>query len=255
MSGGDYGFKVPVSGQKIPRGWFAALVRFVNSLILRGDGTWTQVSRDESGTSITLTAAAIEALTRPASGAPGSGSNQDLVISVSGNTATIGLSGSTATAQLVGTGSVSVTGNTSGRIEIGVSGGTSGGSSYPVWGSLITDSITPSWDSTYEHMDPEIMPASGYLEIQFYPAIDLSESQQERVTQCRVFVDAREVWDYQRTIALASSDSSPVPVILHDEQAHTDVIPVHSGSTVTATYYDNTGEPPPLYFNLYKDLS
>lgn len=57
-------FPVPVSGEKIPHGWFANLVRFVNSLTLRGDGRYTMVSRNESGTTVTLTPAVKNAIER-----------------------------------------------------------------------------------------------------------------------------------------------------------------------------------------------
>ena len=64
-------FPVPVSGEKIPHGWFANLVRFVNSLTLRGDGRYTMVSRNESGTTVTLTPAVKNAIER-SGGTPGS---------------------------------------------------------------------------------------------------------------------------------------------------------------------------------------
>ena len=64
-------FPVPVSGEKIPHGWFANLVRFVNSLTLRGDGRFTMVSRNESGTTVTLTPAVKNAIER--SGTPPGG--------------------------------------------------------------------------------------------------------------------------------------------------------------------------------------
>ena len=71
---------------------------------------------------------------------------QDISASVTGVTATIELSGSTSAVNLVGTGSVTISGNTNGEIEIGVSGGTgtagfpnllsgstvSGGTNYPI---------------------------------------------------------------------------------------------------------------------------
>lgn len=63
-------FPAPVSGQPIPRGWFARLVRFMNTLILHGDGSYTQVKHTNDGTFVTLTPAAIDALNR-ASGRPG----------------------------------------------------------------------------------------------------------------------------------------------------------------------------------------
>lgn len=63
-------FPAPVSGQPIPRGWFARLVRFMNSLILHGDGSYTEVKHTDAGTFVTLTAAARDALDR-ATGRPG----------------------------------------------------------------------------------------------------------------------------------------------------------------------------------------
>lgn len=63
-------FPSPVSGQQIPRGWFARLVRFMNSLILHGDGSYTEVKHADAGTFVTLTAAARDALDR-ATGRPG----------------------------------------------------------------------------------------------------------------------------------------------------------------------------------------
>lgn len=66
-------FPVPISGEKIPHGWFANLVRFVNSLTLRGDGRYTMVSRNESGTTVTLTPAVKNAIERTGGTPPGSG--------------------------------------------------------------------------------------------------------------------------------------------------------------------------------------
>lgn len=66
-------FPVPVSGEKIPHGWFANLVRFVNSLTLRGDGRYTMVSRNESGTTVTLTPAVKNAIEHSGGTPPGSG--------------------------------------------------------------------------------------------------------------------------------------------------------------------------------------
>lgn len=65
-------FPVPVSGQKIPSGWFGRLVRFINSLVLRGDGSYLSVTHTPEGTFIAPTATLINALERtgraPASG-------------------------------------------------------------------------------------------------------------------------------------------------------------------------------------------
>ena len=59
-------FPVPVSGQPIPRGWFARLVLFINSLVLHGDNQYTQVNRTDAGTTITLTPSLINELTKAA---------------------------------------------------------------------------------------------------------------------------------------------------------------------------------------------
>ena len=116
-------FPVPVSGEKIPHGWFANLVRFVNSLTLRGDGRYTMVSRNESGTTVTLTPAVKNAIERtgtpPAAGGGASGIEAD----VTGGTASISLTGGTGSVKFVGSGNVSINENLSGEIEIAGGGG------------------------------------------------------------------------------------------------------------------------------------
>lgn len=171
MSGGDYGFKVPVSGQKIPHGWFAALVRFVNSLILRGDGRWTQVSRDESGTSITLTAAAIEALTRPAGGTPGGSGGLigfNLRSPAAGSAAILELvSGGTSSVTLSGANGVTVTGGTDGTILItGSTGGSSASLGFPdythvVW-RIDSDYPFPTFPASLQYAYPVWLIGSAF---------------------------------------------------------------------------------------------
>jgi len=68
-----FGFPVPVSNQSIPRGWFAALVRFMNSLLLRGDGRYFAVTHTTEGTTIKPTPALIQALERSGGAAPAAG--------------------------------------------------------------------------------------------------------------------------------------------------------------------------------------
>lgn len=55
-------FPVPSSGQPIPRGWFGRLVRFINSLILHGDGQYLTVKHTLDGQTITPTPALLQAL-------------------------------------------------------------------------------------------------------------------------------------------------------------------------------------------------
>ena len=69
----DDSFPVPVSGKPIQRGWFGALVRFVNSLRLRGDGRYFMVSRNLGGTTIQPSTALLQALDRSAGAAPSAG--------------------------------------------------------------------------------------------------------------------------------------------------------------------------------------
>lgn len=66
-------FPVPVTGQEIPRGWFARLVSFVNSLVLHGDKQYFCVTRSPSGTSITPTQKLIDLLSDRGGSAPASG--------------------------------------------------------------------------------------------------------------------------------------------------------------------------------------
>lgn len=69
----DDSFPVPASGKPIQRGWFGALVRFVNSLRLRGDGRYFLVSRNTGGTTIAPSNALIQALERSGGAAPSAG--------------------------------------------------------------------------------------------------------------------------------------------------------------------------------------
>lgn len=55
-------FPVPPSGHPIPRGWFGRLVRFINSLILHGDGQYLTVKHTLDGQTITPTPALLQAL-------------------------------------------------------------------------------------------------------------------------------------------------------------------------------------------------
>lgn len=67
-------FPVPVTGQPIPKGWFARLVNFMNGLILSGDGSYVEVNYGDKGATITLTAAAKNKLDRASGSPPGGGS-------------------------------------------------------------------------------------------------------------------------------------------------------------------------------------
>ena len=128
-------FPIPVSGQPIPRGWFARLVRFMNSLILRGDETYLSVKHTAEGTLIRPTNYLIEQLTKSGGTPGGTGAPQHLTVDVSSNTATIGLSGSTSTVDFVGTGAVTFSENIDGQIEVNVPGGTGGTVFFPDYGS------------------------------------------------------------------------------------------------------------------------
>ena len=141
-------FPVPVSGQPIPRGWFARLVSFINSLVLRGDNQYFAVSHSNAGTTIKPTKKLVDLLDARSGGTHASGSVQELSVSVTGGTATIALSGSTATVPVVAGSNVNITGNTNGEVVVSATGGTgtnlffpdyaaspvsiSGGTVYPV---------------------------------------------------------------------------------------------------------------------------
>lgn len=245
-------FPVPVSGQPIPRGWFARLVLFINSLVLHGDNQYTQVNRTDAGTTITLTPSLINELTKAA--APPSAAT----ITAAFDTNSVTLSVGAGSVTIVGTGSVTISGNTStGEIEIhGATSGGGGGSVYPVWGSLVAQSIVPSWDAANENMDPEILTNSGFLYVSLAHAVNVSENDKEQHIYCYVSVDGREVFAFQRDIELDSYVyGDPVPVTLSDYGQLTTMVPVAAGSTVTAHYYDSSGASPGLAFTLYKDTS
>lgn len=91
------------------------------SRVRPGDGI--MVKETPSGVIVSLAKKAIAGVNNTTGG----GTAQDISASVSGGTATIALSGSTSSVEIVGgtSGAVSITGNTNGQIEIDVQGGTS----------------------------------------------------------------------------------------------------------------------------------
>ena len=68
-------FAIPVSGQPIPRGWFARLVAFMNSLVLRGDNQYFLVSHSNAGTTISPSKKMVDLLNAAHAAAPSSGAN------------------------------------------------------------------------------------------------------------------------------------------------------------------------------------
>ena len=69
----------------------------------------------------------------------GGGTTQDISATVSGGTATVALSGSTSSVDIVGGSNVSITGNTNGQIEISATGGTSSGVGFPAYTSPLVE--------------------------------------------------------------------------------------------------------------------
>lgn len=85
-------------------------------------GNGINIRRTPSGTIIELQKQAETRQTLSGGG----GANQDITSTVAGGTAFVGLTGSTASAAFVGTGAVTISGNTNtGNIEINATGGTS----------------------------------------------------------------------------------------------------------------------------------
>ena len=119
----DDSFPVPVTGKPIQRGWFGALVRFVNSLRLRGDGRYFMVSRNLGGTTIQPSTALLQALDRPGGAAPsaGGGTTYGIEATIDGSTASVALvPGSTVTSlSLVPTAPVTLTAGADGELIIG----------------------------------------------------------------------------------------------------------------------------------------
>ena len=238
-------FPEPASGQQIPRGWFARLVRFMNTLVLHGDGSYTQVKHTDDGTFVTLTPAAIDALNRAGGSAPAAVANQDLSVSVSGNTATVSISGSTSAVQLVGTGDVNISGNTSGQIVFS-------GSAFPNWGNLSTQSITPIWDSAGQ-MTPIIFQYSGYLSIHIQPSTTSigTDGTQGRNLYCYLRIDNKQLFSFQRDYYMEKLQGGETETYLDITSQDSQLIPVCAGSTISGEYYDSLAATPALELILY----
>ena len=125
-------FPVPVSGQKIPGGWFARLVSFINSLVLHGDGQYLTVKHTQAGQTIAPTPALLQALGQRGAPPAAGGGADGIEAAVTGGTASITLTGGTGSVNITGTGAVTITGNTNtGDIEINATGGTAGSVGFP----------------------------------------------------------------------------------------------------------------------------
>ena len=126
-------FPVPVTGQVIPRGWFARLVAFMNSLVLHGDGQYLAVKHTMGGQTIAPTPALIQALGR-AGGTPGGGGS-GLQAAVTGGTASVSVSGSTALQIAPANANIQLSGGSNGELLIGASAMTG-----------LPDYASQSWD-------------------------------------------------------------------------------------------------------------
>ena len=241
-------FPVPVTGTPIPRGWLGRLVAFVNSLVLHGDKQYFAVEHGPNGTTITPTTALTNALSANAGTPPAAPTG--IEAAVSGGTATVTLTGGTGSVSFIGAGSVTITGGTNGEVVIGGSGG--GGSVYPVWGNLVAQDIVPTW--TGDDMDSFVLANSGYLKINAYPTIQLSDANNwSQEIYVYVYVDEKQVYSLQRNIGISSADT--ITFALTDGQHDSGLVPVCAGSTVSAKYYDSNSASPSLTFTLYKDVS
>lgn len=213
-------FPEPVSGQVIPRGWFGRLVRFINSLILHGDGQYLTVKHTLDGQTITPTPALLQALGN--GGAPpaaSGGAPQDISAAVSGGTLTLFLSGSTSAVRIVGAGAASIAQDPfTGDVTLSVSGG---GGSIPDW------TAEPAYSAT---LDPIVnlstvftASTSGYLQIyaNFY-----SGSADPQQLDLTVEIDGATFTVYSLYTefdSIAIGSGSPYSM------------PVAAGSTVTCT--------------------
>ena len=91
-------------------------------------GQGLKINRTPSGLVIELEKPAKETHSNTAGG---TGATQDISTTVSGGTASIGLSGSTSSVEIVGGSNVSITGNTNGQVVVSATGGTSSGVGFP----------------------------------------------------------------------------------------------------------------------------
>ena len=114
-------FPVPVSGQPIPRGWFARLVRFVNSLILRGDGSYLAVKHTPDGTLISPTPYLIDQLAQAGRAGGSGGGASGIAATVSGGTASVTASGSNPLIIVPANANIQLSVGTTGELMIGAS--------------------------------------------------------------------------------------------------------------------------------------
>lgn len=244
-------FSVPVTGEKIPRGWFAHLVFFINSLRLRTSSNLFCVNHTEGGTTIEPTPALIQALERAS--APVSGDiTSGLTATVSGGTASVAVSGSSPLKIIPGS-NIRLSGGTNGELIVSAE---SSLNYYPIWGDLGPATLQVDWGQpagNVSQITPIVLDYSGYLYIQCGPTISLNQSNgYSDWFTCFVYVDGQEVACFFKhsTFTLPSGMTDFEQTESFDQ---TQMIPVHLGSTVTAYWETHANIQPNLGLTLYYD--
>lgn len=171
--------------------------------------------------------------------ATGVGATQD-ISATTGNNPSIELSGSTSSVQFVGTGDVTISGNTNGQIEIGVSGGTEGGMPWPDWDRLVGNPISLSWTSGSPMVASHIVPQNAWLKLDFAPVFNLnSAAGYQGHIIFDVDADGEEIYRYDKIV-----ETDNTKLYIDDE--HTQMIPVKAGALLSFAYTGSgAGDPTP----------
>lgn len=183
----------------------------------------------------------------------GTGVAQDISASVSGGTATVAISGSTSSVEVVGGSNVSITGNTNGQVVVSATGGTAG---YPVWQNFTPQTLSEQWTNNNQTMSPIVLDYSGYLRISYTYSSYVHNDNPTFSEDVSVYVDGKHVWRRYPFFQLeAYYYGDTVPVTLQASDYDIKLIPVCAGSTVTATCNNLDDSVPSLYLELLHDTN
>ena len=183
----------------------------------------------------------------------GGGVAQNISATVSGNTATVALSGSTSSVEVVGGSNVSITGNTNGQVVVSATGGTAG---YPVWKNFTAEALSEQWTNNNKIMDPIVLDYSGYLRIGYVYHAYIHDGNPTFSEDVAVYIDGMYVWQKEPFFQLEARQSGDATAdVLTTSNYTVDLIPVCAGSTVTATCNNLDDSVPSLYLELLHDTN
>lgn len=201
-------------------------------------GNGINIRRTASGTIVELQK--VNTAPQTSGGGGGGGIVQDISATVSGNTATVALSGSTSHVDFVGTGDVTLSENADGEVEINCTGGTGGGG---------TAAVFPDLSNPIEDIEFDVTHAAYPYPVWLIGSIGVDSSISGNTVVCSVVVGGNGVNVYTWSDSTLPTGTCYVPLSFLISANKTFELSTYSTGTPTdlqgtVTIYPCVGQPP-----------